>query len=196
MVYINLSEILRSEKWNTRLRPRVIIQFFLSHLILNSIQIFFCNLTHTYLVDAMLFLYIWLLAAVFMTKGIIAEDISDYFSMLDRANAECDDDQIDQMDQYIEDCLTLANSFISAMGAALKQDDGGQDGINGIVARRLFTVWFGIEFGGALGEDPAPTAGTEAIWEAMQSNVNILPLSIALCLFQTIQLPSMPCMTC
>jgi hypothetical protein len=144
----------------------------------------------------MLFLYIWLLVAVFMTKGIAALDITDYFIPLDRANAECDDGQIDQMGQYIEDSITLANSFITAMTAALKQDDGGQAGINGIVARRLFTVWFGIKFGGALGEDPTPTAATEDIWEAMHSNVNTLPLAIAICSFQTIQLPSMPCMTC
>jgi hypothetical protein len=114
----------------------------------------------------------WLLA-VFVTKGFAQDfDIGNYFSLLARANAECDDEQISQLNQYMADCDTLLNSYVAAELAALVADDGGVAGRNGLVARRLFTAWFGIKFTDAVGEVPTQTDETEPIWDAMHGNVS------------------------
>lgn len=83
---------------------------------------------------------------IFQESAADTPTVANRFTVLPHT-AHCEDEDITRLNDYLADSLTLASGFQAAIKAAATSNTAsGVNGQDGIVARKLFTDWFGIEF--------------------------------------------------
>ncbi|KAJ5116776.1 hypothetical protein N7456_001124 [Penicillium angulare] len=113
-------------------------------------------------------LLLWL-AGLFLASQIVLATIDDYFkvSFSESVTGTCAAYDSD-LDTFMDDVVTLAEYASEAVKYAQMELDqlSAEDEKKALVARKLFTAYFGIEFDGS-----APTEATEDDWDTLTTNI-------------------------